>query len=487
MTDSEQANLNAGDGVVKDQAKRSTKRPSIFESERPGWEFVARLPGKKMAIWAGFLWLIFLLRDFFDLLIFTFVLSYMTSHVVSILEARTGKRKLSVIGVYGLLLTVLVLMVALSLPRLVQEGRGLLRQAVFRSRAEFVSTALANAHGDHAEALASLAACEVVFETGDNTGDHAVIETVDAQGRVLLLDSLPEPVKLGDVFRVVREPPSEASYTVSEAVAAFDPVERLEGGLQNFLGAERLVELKEFYRESGAQREVTESMSGAVEMVGKGLTRVLNGLVNAVFHFAAAILFSFLIVLDIPRLQRGVEALGRTRFAEVYEEVAPSLATFGGLLGRAFEAQTMIALVNTLLTLIGMTILGIEGKVFLSLIVFVCSFVPVLGVFISTAPIALIALKNGGLVLVLGAVIMVVVVHVVEAYVLNPQIYGKHMRLHPLLVLVILLTAEHLFGLWGLVLGVPVAAYIYEHVIWEGKRPDRGKPAARALAEAALS
>lgn len=48
---------------------------------------------------------------------------------------------------------------------------------------------------------------------------------------------------------------------------------------------------------------------------------------------------------------------------------------------------------------------------------------------------------------------------------LNPLIYGRHLRLHPLAVLVILVIAEHLVGVWGLLLGVPIAAFVLKYVI----------------------
>ena len=53
------------------------------------------------------------------------------------------------------------------------------------------------------------------------------------------------------------------------------------------------------------------------------------------------------------------------------------------------------------------------------------------------------------LTLVLG---MVTGIHFVEAYLLNPAIYAAHLKLHPLLVLSVLVVAEHSLGVWGLLL-----------------------------------
>ena len=51
---------------------------------------------------------------------------------------------------------------------------------------------------------------------------------------------------------------------------------------------------------------------------------------------------------------------------------------------------------NTALTVLGMWILHIPGIGLLGLFVFICSFIPIAGVFISTAPIAFVALTEYG-------------------------------------------------------------------------------------------
>ena len=89
---------------------------------------------------------------------------------------------------------------------------------------------------------------------------------------------------------------------------------------------------------------------------------------------------------------------------------------------------------------------------------------------ISTVPAAFLALKIGGITHVLWLVLAVAVIHAIEAYMLNPLIYGRHLKLHPLAVLIILMIAEHLFGMWGLLLGVPIAAFVVKHVL-EGPVP----------------
>lgn len=182
--------------------------------------------------------------------------------------------------------------------------------------------------------------------------------------------------------------------------------------------------------------------------------------------FLLALLLSFLIVFDLPRLTRSVHDLRQTKLQFAYHEIAHDILGFSRVLGQALEAQLFIAIVNMLLTSVGIAFLGLtDSLAFLSVIVFICSFVPVVGVFISSIPICLVALQTLGLQGVMFAILLIVVIHVIEGYVLNPRIYGSRMRINPVIVLVILTIGGKLFHVWGLILGVPVCTYFFQYAI----------------------
>lgn len=193
------------------------------------------------------------------------------------------------------------------------------------------------------------------------------------------------------------------------------------------------------------------------------LVRGVGGSIAAIASaFLLALLFSFLIVLDLPRLSASVRSLERSRLGFVYREVAGSIRDFATVLGKSLEAQFTIAVVNAILTALGVSMLGLGSTMaFLTVIVFLCSFIPVLGVFISSVPICLIALQASGLTTMFLAIVMITVIHLIEGYVLNPRIYGSYMRINPVIVLFILTIGAKLFHIWGLVLGVPICTYIF--------------------------
>ncbi len=50
-------------------------------------------------------------------------------------------------------------------------------------------------------------------------------------------------------------------------------------------------------------------------------------------------ILSFMVVWDLPTIQRGVQSLRTSRIAPIYNTVAPSLEVFATLFGKALQAQ----------------------------------------------------------------------------------------------------------------------------------------------------
>jgi predicted PurR-regulated permease PerM len=211
---------------------------------------------------------------------------------------------------------------------------------------------------------------------------------------------------------------------------------------------------------------VRDLLAGVGESLAKNPLEIGQSVLGYASSFLLSLLFSFLIVLDLPKIKKGITGLAHTKIGFIYDEVADNIAGFGRTLGRALEAQLFIAICNTILTSIGLWLMDLtQSLLVLSAIVFVCSFIPVVGTIMSSVPICLLALQSGGVTTMVLAIIMICLVHALETYVLNPQIYGHHMHMNPVLVLIVLTIGGKLFGVWGLLLGIPVVNYVFRHAI----------------------
>lgn len=215
-----------------------------------------------------------------------------------------------------------------------------------------------------------------------------------------------------------------------------------------------------------------EALKQRVTTTMETITEFLTVLVRVSFHLLLSLIFSFLIIWDFDRLKTNVSSLKETRLGFILEILQPKVLGFADVVGRAFEAQIMVAGVNSILTFIGMVLLGVPSMMFLSMVVFVCSFIPVVGVFISSFPICILAYKKGAFALVFSSALMITLIHLIEAYVLNPRIVGAHFSIHPFVAVCILVISQSMFGIWGLLLGVPVAVFLFQSFLIPGINPE---------------
>ena len=223
------------------------------------------------------------------------------------------------------------------------------------------------------------------------------------------------------------------------------------------------------FQESDAYQTIVNRIETALTTTSRRVTSEVTQFANAALvfalHFVLAMIVSFILIWDLPHTRAALSRFSEGRTADIYREVTPSVSAFAVMLGRAFEAQSVVAVVNAALSTIVFLFLGLPSIALLAMIVFVCSYIPIVGMILSTIPAAFLALKVGGVTHVLWLIAGILIIHAIEAYLLNPLIYGRHLRLHPVAVLLILVIAEHLFGVWGLLLGVPIAAFIVKYVL----------------------
>ena len=98
----------------------------------------------------------------------------------------------------------------------------------------------------------------------------------------------------------------------------------------------------------------------------------------------------------------------------------------------------------------------------LGLMVFVLSLIPVAGVIISLIPLSIIAYSVGGLRYVIYIFIIIMVIHAIEAYVLNSKFMASKTELPIFYTFLVLLVAERFWGTWGLIVGVPIFTFLLD-------------------------
>ena len=204
---------------------------------------------------------------------------------------------------------------------------------------------------------------------------------------------------------------------------------------------------------------LNEMLGGAMHSTQRSAVTLFNtaraialSLSRGIFGLAMTLMISAYILITTERIFEFFRALYRPNKRAEFDDLVRRLDR--GLAG-VVRGQLIICLVNGVLSGIGFGLLGLKYWTFLTLVATIMSIVPIFGSILSTVPAVIVALPQGmGLALLVVA--WVVAIHQLEANFLNPKIMGDAARVHPVLVVFALLAGEHLAGIVGALLAVPV-------------------------------
>ncbi|WP_344755845.1 AI-2E family transporter [Gryllotalpicola koreensis] len=153
------------------------------------------------------------------------------------------------------------------------------------------------------------------------------------------------------------------------------------------------------------------------------------------------------------------------------------------VLGGYVRGTAMVAAADALGIGIGLAIVGVPLAFPLAVIVFITAFIPIVGAVLAGVLAALVALVANGPVAAIIVIAIVVLVNQLESHLLQPQIMGHSLNLHPLVILLSLAAGSLIGGIVGAVLAVPIAATAWGIVsVWNA---ETGGPFATPAAEEA--
>jgi predicted PurR-regulated permease PerM len=206
-----------------------------------------------------------------------------------------------------------------------------------------------------------------------------------------------------------------------------------------------------------ALREASAYVRGGLSDVVTLSRTLVAGTVKAIFFVVLLFMLTAFISMDAPRIVRFVETLVPSAWRGDLRRLLHGIDS--GLAG-VVRGQLTIMMVNGVLTLVGLLALRIPFAFALSALATLLYVVPIFGTILSSVPIVLLALTAGGFSKAFLALAWILVIHALEAYVLNPKIMGTASRIHPVLIVLALVIGERSAGIVGALLAVPFASIV---------------------------
>jgi predicted PurR-regulated permease PerM len=119
-----------------------------------------------------------------------------------------------------------------------------------------------------------------------------------------------------------------------------------------------------------------------------------------------------------------------------------------------------VAAIHAVVIGIALQIMGVPLVVPLAMLIFVAAFIPMVGLLIAGALAVLVTLATHGWVDAVILVAVLIIEDQLEAHLLQPQVVGRAVRLHPLAIILALGVGSVVAGIPGAVVAVPVVAVI---------------------------
>lgn len=219
-----------------------------------------------------------------------------------------------------------------------------------------------------------------------------------------------------------------------------------------------------------------------VVQLGGMVNNFLRGIVTNVFGFIGTIVSTLVILFAVPfllfyMLKEGgkfSEHILRLFRQEKREEVRLIFLDMDAMLSSYIKGIMIVSLFVGVLCYLAFTIIGLDYALILALVAMVTNVIPYVGPWIGTVPAVIVGLIHSPFKAVL-VVLLVFIIQQIESSVLQPQVMGRKLAMHPVTVLSLILVAGGFAGIIGMLLAVPtyaVGKVIVTHVyrLWKLSR-----------------
>lgn len=207
-----------------------------------------------------------------------------------------------------------------------------------------------------------------------------------------------------------------------------------------------------------------EIVQTVTNFAGDAISTLFNltiGVTTSVINFFIGVIFSAYILASKEKLIRIFKKLNYAYVRPPYAEKLASLAsetttTFNRFVG----GQLTEALILGSLCCIGMLILRIPYAPMISVLIGLTSLIPILGAYLGAIPSALILLMESPI-KALIFIIFLIVLQQVEGNLIYPKVVGNAIGLEGFWVFLAITLGGSVFGVMGMLIGVPVVAVLY--------------------------
>jgi putative heme transporter len=205
---------------------------------------------------------------------------------------------------------------------------------------------------------------------------------------------------------------------------------------------------------SAASNDVKSSVPDIIHVFTRGLAAGISGLTSVGFFIAFSAFSTFMLLKDGPALRRWLNG-----------HLAVPLVVADTITGRVvhsvrqyFLGTTIVAGFNAVVVGLGALLLDVPLAGTIAVVTFVTAYIPFVGAFVSGAFAVVLALGAKGTTTAALMLVIVLLANGLLQNVVQPIAMGATLRMNPLLILIVTISAGAFFGTAGLILAAPLTA-----------------------------
>ena len=214
----------------------------------------------------------------------------------------------------------------------------------------------------------------------------------------------------------------------------------------------------------GMDLNITENLKN-LDIIQKYLGDILNYSINTVqsifsliISIFTTIVVSFFMVKDMDKIKSTLITFfsrnkkGNSRYKMINEMDVTLTSYIKGMIIDSF----VVGILTTIVCLV----LGIDYAVLFGCLIFVLNLIPYIGALLSELIVAIYAFTIGGPIFAVITFVCLLLVQIIDANILQPNIVAKSVDLHPVVVFAGLTVFNLLLGMVGMIIAVPAIALI---------------------------
>lgn len=203
--------------------------------------------------------------------------------------------------------------------------------------------------------------------------------------------------------------------------------------------------------------ELIVKMQGSLMGSLSNIVSKLYGFLTSAFRLVLIIIFSFYFSVDKERFILKVKKAMPNKYREDISYLTSNIDT---ALQQFIRGRMLLAIFVGVLTMLYLLVLRVDFAIIIGLITCVADIIPYIGPFLGCAPAVLFAFMDSPM-KALWVLILFVIVQWIENNILAPKLIGDSTGLNPLVILISIIIGGGIFGVWGMVISVPLTSIIF--------------------------